>query len=80
MPPTVAGNSAAGTGVADQPSLARSDGVDLIGDYEGSGFREPPSLVRRVDGQILQFPPLLYEVLQSMDGRHDLDQIVLSGQ
>src|SRR4051812_6481171 len=30
------------------PHLA--EGMDLIGEYEGSGFKEPPSLVRRADG------------------------------
>ena len=52
-----------------------SDGVELIGEYEGSGFREPPSLVRRRDGQVLQFPPLLYELLRTIDGQRDLEAL-----
>jgi putative peptide zinc metalloprotease protein len=47
----------------------------LIGAYEGSGFKDPPSLVRRADGQILQFPPLLFEVLRTVDGQRDLNDI-----
>ena len=54
---------------------ARADGVELLGEYQGSGFKEPPSLVRRGDGQILQLPPLLYELLKAVDGQHDLDDI-----
>src|SRR3954452_5761432 len=50
------------------PQLA--DGVELLGDYEGSGFKEPPSLVRRGDGQGIQLPTLLYEVAARCDGRH----------
>jgi putative peptide zinc metalloprotease protein len=56
-----------------RPSL--SPGVELIGAYEGSGFKEPPALVRRADGQILQFPPLLFELLRAVDGHRDLDDI-----
>jgi hypothetical protein len=27
-----------------------ASGIDLIGEYEASGYREPPCLVRRADG------------------------------
>ena len=49
--------------------LARPDGLELIGEMEGSGYRTPPSLVRRQDGQTLQLTPLLYAVLEAVDGR-----------
>ena len=39
---------------------ARVDGVQLLGEMVGSGYRNPPSLVRRSDGQTLQLTPLLY--------------------
>jgi putative peptide zinc metalloprotease protein len=55
------------------PSLA--EGVELIGEYEGSGFKVPPSIVQRADGQVIQLPPLLYSVATRMDGRHDIDAI-----
>src|SRR5437763_11725034 len=57
---------------------ARSEGVELIGKMEGSGHRVPPSLVRRQDGQILQVTPLLYAVLEAIDGRADLAEIAES--
>ena len=47
---------------------ARVEGVHLIGETVGSGYRVPPSLVRRSDGQVLQLTPLLYAVLQACDG------------
>jgi putative peptide zinc metalloprotease protein len=37
----------------------------------GSGYRRPPALVRRADGQVLQLTPLLYRVLEAVDGRAD---------
>jgi len=56
-----------------RPQLA--DGTELIGEYEGSGFKEPPSLARRGDGQVIQLTPLLYSVAQKADGQHTLDDI-----
>ena len=51
----------------DVPVLA--DGVQLIGEISGSGYRTPPSLVRRADGQVIQLTRLLYLVLDTVDGR-----------
>ena len=47
----------------------RADGVQLIGEMPGSGYRKPPALVRRADGQTIQLTPLLYLVLEGVDGR-----------
>ena len=55
------------------PSLA--PGTELIGEYEGSGFREPVFLVRRCDGQVIQLSRLLYLVASETDGQKDLGQI-----
>ncbi len=41
----------------------------LIGEMAGSGYRTPPALVRRADGQTIQLTPLLYRVLAAIDGR-----------
>lgn len=43
-------------------------GVELLGTLAGSGYRNPPSLVRRADGQTVQLTPLLYLVLEAIDG------------
>src|SRR5688572_224243 len=37
----------------------------------GSGYRTPPSLARRGDGQMVQLTPLLYALLEAVDGRRD---------
>ena len=47
----------------------RVAGVQLLGEVEGSGYRTPPALVRRSDGQTLQLTPLLYKVLEAIDGQ-----------
>ncbi len=47
----------------------RAEGVTLIGEMRGSGYREPPSLARRSDGQTVQLTPLLYAVLAAVDGQ-----------
>ena len=54
---------------------ARATGVELLGPLAGSGFRDPPSLVRRADGQTLQLTPVLYGVLEAIDGRRTHQQI-----
>jgi putative peptide zinc metalloprotease protein len=56
-----------------RPRLA--EGVELLGQYEGSGFKEPPFMARRSDGQIVQLPPLLYMVVEHADGQHDVEAI-----
>lgn len=62
----------------DAPGLelpARAYGVQLLGQSEGSGYREAPSLVRRADGQTLQLTRLLYLVLEAADGTRGVEQI-----
>ena len=53
----------------------RPAGLELVGRFEGSGFKEPPYLVRRRDGQVIQLTPLLYLVAEAADGRRDLREI-----
>ena len=58
---------AAGTEPASWPRLL--EGTELLGRFEGSGLREPPYLVRRRDGQIVQLSRVLYVLANDMDGR-----------
>jgi putative peptide zinc metalloprotease protein len=51
------------------PRLA--EGVELLGEYKDSGYAQPPSLVRRPDGQVIQMSPLLYGVACRIDGSRD---------
>jgi putative peptide zinc metalloprotease protein len=54
---------------ADPPRLV--DGVELLGTYQGSGYKQPPSLIRRADGQVIQVSSLLYLVTRHIDGVRD---------
>src|SRR3954454_13247283 len=66
-------DTAVGNGQGGRPRL--TDGTELIGEFEGSGFKEPPALARRGDGQVVQLTPLLYAVAEKADGNRSLDQI-----
>ena len=66
-------NHAAVTTIVDAP--ARVDDLQLLGAMVGSGYRTPPALVRRGDGQTLQLTPLLYRVLDAVDGRRSCAEI-----
>ena len=41
----------------------------------GSGYKDPPALVRRADGQMVQLTPLLFQVLEAIDGARTHDEI-----
>src|SRR5919204_5301029 len=59
--------------VAQAPCLA--EGIELIGKFEDSGYKEPPYIARRADGQVVQLPYLLYAVCEQVDGRCSYDEI-----
>ena len=62
--PTVAG---------DRRALA--PGVELIGEYQGSGFKETPYIARRGDGQVVQLSRLLYLTAAALDGERDASEV-----
>ena len=41
----------------------------------GSGYRRPPALVRRGDGQVLTLTPLLQQVFAAVDGRRTVAEV-----
>jgi putative peptide zinc metalloprotease protein len=57
------------------PVPQRADGLELIGEFKQSGYKDPPWLVRRADGQTVQLTRLLYAVLEVIDGRRDVKGI-----
>lgn len=66
---TLADDSAAPVGAAEgAPVPEHAEGLRLFGAHRGSGYRIPPSLVQRADGQVVQLTPLLYSVLCAVDG------------
>ena len=54
---------------------APASGLVLLGELAGSGYRTPPALVRRPDGQTIQLTTLLYLVLQAVDGERSCAEI-----
>jgi len=68
-PAATAPSWAGASGPAGAPRLA--DGVELLGEYKNSGYGQPPSLVRRADGQVVQMSRLLYQVTCRIDGSRD---------
>ncbi|MBV9290991.1 MAG: hypothetical protein JO222_00970 [Frankiales bacterium] len=59
--------------VADVPVLAT--GTLLLGRQPGSGYVDPPALVHRGDGQVMSLTPLLYAVLEAVDGERSFEDI-----
>jgi putative peptide zinc metalloprotease protein len=49
--------------------------VELIGEYEGSGYKEAPYIARRADGQVVQLAPLLYVIAELADGQRTNEEI-----
>jgi putative peptide zinc metalloprotease protein len=77
---TTAAPSGNQMGAALRPPLsagARSllPGAKLLGQAEGSGLREPPFLIRRPDGQVVQVSRLLYLVARHAEPDRDLSAI-----
>src|SRR5215208_5583735 len=53
----------------------RADGVELLGEFADSGFKKPPLLARRADGQVIQLTKPLYAVAALADGRRDANAL-----
>lgn len=52
-----------------------AEGIELLGPVQGSGYREGTSLVRRADGRMVQLSPLLYGLLESLDGERGTTEL-----
>ncbi|MFL6106551.1 MAG: hypothetical protein ACJ72L_06290 [Marmoricola sp.] len=73
--PSTVPDGPSGPGSAGGEVPARADGVQLIGEMKGSGYREPPALARRRDGQTIQLTSLVYLVLEEIDGSRGYDEV-----
>jgi putative peptide zinc metalloprotease protein len=60
-------------GESRPPRLA--EGVTLLGEYEGSGYKTPHYLARRTSGSVVQLTELLFLVADACDGRRNVEQI-----
>src|SRR5437879_2163078 len=52
-----------------------SEGIQFLGEYQGSGTVESQHLLRRRDGGVVAVSRLLYLVASAVDGRQTLDEI-----
>src|SRR3712207_9553680 len=63
----------AGPATASPPrALARAEGLELVGEVSGSGYKDGARLVRRADRQMIQLGPLLYGLLEEVDRERDV--------
>src|SRR5215218_10934145 len=63
----------AATAAPDPPrALAPAEGLELLGEVSGSGYKQGTRLARRADGQMVQLGPLMYGLLEELDGERDL--------
>ena len=61
---------------SDPPrALARAEGLELLGEVSGSGYKAGSRLARRADGQMVQLGPLMYGLLEEIDGRRDIQAL-----
>lgn len=59
--------------VGDAPRLA--DGVRLVGEFRGSGYRQDRYLAQAPDGSLVQLTPELYAIAEASDGERSYDDI-----
>src|SRR6478672_4986743 len=55
--------------------LHRAEGLELLGEIPGSGYRQAPALARRADGQVITLTPLLHQTVAAIDGRRDVAEV-----
>src|SRR4051794_4147094 len=58
-----------------QRAPAPAEGLELLGEVSGSGYKQGTRLARRADGQMVQLGPLMYGLLEELDGERDLDAL-----
>jgi len=67
------------TTIAERPaSLGPAAGIELVGPIPGTGYRGGAALVRRADGQLVRLGPLLYALLECLEG--DCDRTTVAAE
>src|SRR6478752_2203323 len=56
-------------------SLARAEGIALLGAVDGSGYEGGAALVRRGDGQMVHLGPMMFALLECIDGRRSIAEL-----
>jgi putative peptide zinc metalloprotease protein len=57
----------------ERPKVA--DGIELLGEYEDSGYKKPTYIARRADGQIILLTQLLHLIAEGCDGNSSYGDI-----
>lgn len=65
--------AAAPTDERTRPEL--SPGIELLGEFQDSGFKEPHFFARDGEGQVIQLPQWLFVVADEIDGRRTTEDI-----
>ena len=55
--------------------LGRAEGIELLGNVDGSGYEGGAALVRRGDGQMVHLGPLMFALLECIDGKRSIDEL-----
>jgi putative peptide zinc metalloprotease protein len=63
------------SGPATAPAPRLADGVEMIGEFEDSGFKQAPYIARRRDGQVVQMPEMLFRLAEQIDGKANVEEI-----
>jgi putative peptide zinc metalloprotease protein len=68
-------NAAVSLGATATPPPRLAPGVELIGEFAGSGFKERTFIARRGDGQVVHIGELFFVVAEEIDGDKSYDEI-----
>jgi putative peptide zinc metalloprotease protein len=58
-----------------RPSPGLAPGTELLGAYRDSGRIEAPSIIRRLDGRMMEVSPLLHQLAATLHPGQDLDWV-----
>src|SRR4051794_38307254 len=60
---------------AQGASLARAEGIELLGAVDGSGYQGGAALVSRGDGQMVHLGPMMFALLECVDRRRSVSEL-----
>jgi putative peptide zinc metalloprotease protein len=75
MDQTPGGSASAGEHTVEDRPPRLADGVQLLGEYTGTGYRERQHIARRPGGRMVQLSRLLHLVAEQCDGSTSYQQI-----
>jgi putative peptide zinc metalloprotease protein len=68
-------SSPPGDAPSDEARPRVADGIELLGEYEDSGYKKPTYIARRADGQIILLTQLLHLIAEECDGNGSYSDI-----